>query len=68
MSEPVLVVPQRRRGGRPRAPEPRSAVSTWITTRNHDRLVQIANAQGMSVSAVVRGAIQRALVLRTVTK
>jgi hypothetical protein len=44
-----------RQRGRPRAEEPHSSVSTWLPTRYHDRLVQLANHQTEgNVSALVR--------------
>lgn len=52
MSERVI-----RKGGRPRVSEPRSAVSTWIPSRYHDRLSRIALRHGVSVSRVVKQAI-----------
>ena len=42
------------RGGRPRALEQKSAVSTRLPERVHDRLIRLANAEEMSVSAYVR--------------
>lgn len=44
--------PERRRG-RPRVEE-HSTVSTWLPSRYHDRLIQLANQQDKSVSAMVR--------------
>lgn len=46
--------------GRPRAPEPGSTVSTWVPSTTHDRLIEIANRRGESVSSLVR----RLLILR----
>ncbi len=40
--------------GRPRAIMPRTSVSTWLPERTADRLIQIANRNGVSVSSVVR--------------
>jgi len=40
--------------GRPLASEPKSAISAWVPTRLHDRLVQIAERRGETVSTVVR--------------
>lgn len=51
-TEPIV-----RKRGRPRVPEPRSSVSTWITTREHDRLCDIARRRGVSVSSLVRRVI-----------
>jgi hypothetical protein len=47
-------MPMTRKRGRPRAREPRSSVSTWITQREHDRLCRIAIRRGVSVSSLVR--------------
>lgn len=43
-----------RRGGRPRADVPGSALTTWIPSSYHDRLIAMANARHMSVSGMVR--------------
>lgn len=58
MSEPQPI-PLRRKAGRPRVQTPRTAVSTWIAAPDHDRLIRIANARGVSVSALVRAVIIR---------
>jgi aspartate ammonia-lyase len=41
-------------GGRPRAPEPRTAVSTWLPHSTADRVIRRAAQEGKSVSEVVR--------------
>lgn len=48
-----------RRPGRPRVAEPvgGSSVTAWIPPKDHDRLVRIANAAGMSVSECVRSLV-----------
>lgn len=43
-----------KRRGRPRVSERGSTVSTWLPTSYHDRLVRIAEAQDVKVSALVR--------------
>lgn len=43
-----------RRRGRPPAQERYSSVSTWVPTRYHDRLIDMANQRGMSVSGLVK--------------
>jgi len=40
--------------GRPRNAEPSSSVSTWLTAGAHDKLIQLANEQDVSISALVR--------------
>jgi len=50
-----------RRPGRPRAPEPRSSVSTSIAAPDHDRLIAAAQARGLSVSAFIRRTLLSAL-------
>lgn len=50
-------VGNQKRVGRPRAPEPRACVSTWLPSTQHDRLIAIARQRGTSVSSVVRGAV-----------
>jgi len=52
--DPALDAPPPRRPGRPRAHEPHSSVTAWLSTREHDRLIQLAKAQQTSVSSVVR--------------
>lgn len=52
----------RKKGGRPRAIEPGSKVSTWLPAREHDRLIQEAARRGASVSEVLRAAIRRGFV------
>lgn len=42
------------RGGRPRAPERRAAVATWLPSSTHDQLIRLANARSQSVSAFLR--------------
>lgn len=64
MSSPqdsALTMLTTRRRGRPRAREPRSSVSAWILARHHDVLVHLANERSMSVSAVVRSLITKAV-------
>jgi hypothetical protein len=43
-----------RKGGRPPAREPGSSVSTWLPTREHDRLIREALRRDESLSALVR--------------
>ena len=52
MDNPIIVLG--RRGGRPRAAEPRSVVSTWVPAREHDALIREAQRREISVSALVR--------------
>lgn len=40
--------------GRPRAPEPRASVNTWLPASQHDQLIRLANHHGLSVSETVR--------------
>ena len=56
---PSLTVLSARRGGRPRAQVPRSAVTTWLPAPEHDKLVRAASRRGVSVSAVLRGLVAR---------
>ena len=53
----VLKCVEVRRGGRPRSPEPGSAVCTWLRTSEHDRLIKAANQRDMSVSEFVRSLV-----------
>lgn len=46
--------PDRRKVGRPRVDEPRASVSTWLPAKDHDRLIELANKCGQSVSATIR--------------
>ncbi|MEO8682574.1 MAG: hypothetical protein ABI665_26235 [Vicinamibacterales bacterium] len=43
-----------RRRGRPRVDEPCATVSTWLPAKHHDRLIQLAKANELSISATVR--------------
>jgi len=52
VTETSLVVIAKR--GRPRALEPRTSVSTWLTASEADRLIRLANEKEMSVSSLVR--------------
>lgn len=45
--------------GRPPAPERGSVVTTWIPKRERERIANIANRTGMSVSAVVRSLLAK---------
>lgn len=58
-SDPYFDVIEPRKPGRPRNHEPGSAVMTWLTASEHERLVKYAALRGESVSATVR------LLLRT---
>lgn len=42
------------RNGRPPAPEPRSTVCTWVPSRLHDKLIDLAKQHNVSVSTMVR--------------
>ncbi len=44
----------KRKRGRPRVPEPGSAVTTWLPASEHDRIVKVAARRGESVSATLR--------------
>lgn len=47
--------------GRPKAPEPGSAVTVWMRQSEHDRLVKLAKEQDRSVSACARELLTRRL-------
>jgi hypothetical protein len=53
-------VPPRPRG-RPPVEDPGSPVTTWIPSREHDRLIRIAHAREVSVSSLVRELLRRQL-------
>ena len=53
MNEPKVRLTVRQRG-RPRVAEPRASVSTWVPATLHDRLIQVANREELSVSEYVR--------------
>jgi hypothetical protein len=41
--------------GRPRASEPGSAtVSTWLPPKDYDKIIRVAKAQDVTISALVR--------------
>jgi len=48
-----------RRPGRPRMGGARSTVTAYVTAKQHDRLIQAASASDVSVSALVRHAIDQ---------
>lgn len=50
-----------RRRGRPRVEEPRSSVSTWVWARHHDALIKMAQQREISVSALVREILGKAV-------
>ncbi len=55
MSRPLRDVPVLpAKLGRPRAKEQGSTVSTWLRPGDHDRLIQLANQQEVTISALVR--------------
>lgn len=65
MSEPTLLILEpggERRRGRPRdepSGEPKSAILAWVPNRDHDAIVRLANADGVSVSKYVGGILSR---------
>jgi hypothetical protein len=50
----MIVVGTGRKRGRPRVEEPRSSVSTWVPSRLHDTLIDLAKKHDVSVSSMVR--------------
>lgn len=46
-----------KRRGRPPVEEPRSTVSTWLPSKYHDQLIELAKRREVSVSAYVRSVI-----------
>jgi len=42
------------RGGRPKAPEPSTKLSTWVSTRQYDQLVKLSKQREQSLSGLVR--------------
>ena len=42
------------RRGRPRAVEPGSTLSAWVSVSEHDRLVKVAAKRGETLSATIR--------------
>lgn len=52
---------ERRKAGRPRSQEPKSTVSTWISAREHDRLIRLANEREQTVSKTVLQIIRERL-------
>jgi hypothetical protein len=45
--------------GRPSLDEKGSSVSTWLSARDHDRLIRLANEREQTVSALVRQLLTR---------
>jgi len=54
MADDELPQPPRKKGGRPRNPEPGARVSTWMPASEHDRLCRLALQRDESVSSLVR--------------
>lgn len=54
MSEPKMLILERRGRGRPRVEEPKTSVSSWVEAKHYDQLVKLANQREQSVSALVR--------------
>ena len=50
-----------KRRGRPKAPDPGSPVTTWMTPQQHAQLVTFAQQHQQSISGVVRVAVTRYL-------
>lgn len=44
----------RRSPGRPKNDDPGATVCTWLPSREHDKLIRLANKHETSVSAIVR--------------
>jgi hypothetical protein len=44
--------------GRPRVPEPGAPVGTWLRPAEYDKLIKMANARDLTVSALVRSWLQ----------
>jgi hypothetical protein len=53
--------PAKRRGGRPRVPEPGVPVSTWLRASDYDQIIKTANAHDVSISQLVRAVIRSQL-------
>lgn len=53
--------PDRRKPGRPKSDEPKTAVMTWISAQEHDRLIRLANQREQSVSQTVRQLLRQRL-------
>lgn len=52
------IINPRNVGGRPRvSAEPMSTVSTWLPASAHDKLIKVAQAQDVSVAALVRNVL-----------
>jgi len=54
MSDPTLEVYTPRKRGRPRARDPLTPLTIWISERDHDRLTTIASRRGSTVSETAR--------------
>lgn len=51
--------------GRPRVADPGTGLSTWMPSREYDRIVRIAQARGQSVSSLARESLVRDLLKMT---
>lgn len=58
--KPTLdVIPPGRRGGRPRTDDNGKTISTRVRAADHDRVIRLANAHGVTVAEILRAIIRR---------
>lgn len=53
--------PPKRRPGRPKTPNPKVALTTWVSVSTYDQLAAHARRREESVSALVRTVLRRRL-------
>lgn len=61
VTEQSLVIIAPRGPGRPRAAEPLTPVTIWISQNHHERMCKLANLHDLSVSALGRKVMERAI-------
>lgn len=61
MSESAKLFVLTRGPGRPRTPAPLTPVTIWISQNHHERMCKLANLHEMSVSALGRKVVERAI-------
>lgn len=61
VTESSLLIASGSRRGRPPVPDPLVPVTMWISREHHDRLIKLANLHDMSVSALGRKVVERAV-------
>lgn len=67
-SPSLLIVGERRRRGRPvgsKAPEPGSSLSAWVPVSLHDKAIEVAKQNDLSLSKLICEALKMAIAVKT---